>query len=75
MGNIIENVDPWVIALTFAVAMISAWSFGWWRGRQQRPEPGQDPGVKFTDSTMALLVCCWDLPSRCRSAATINAVP
>ena len=55
MGNMIENVNPWVIALTFAVAMISAWGFGWWRGRQQRPEPGQDPGVKFTDSTMALL--------------------
>jgi len=55
MGSIIENVDPWLIALTFGIAMISAWGFGWWRGQKQPPEPGQDPGVKFTDSTMALL--------------------
>lgn len=55
MGSIIENVAPWVISLTFSIAMTSAWGVGWWRGRKQPPEPGRDPGVKFTDSTMALL--------------------
>lgn len=55
MGSIIENIDPRLISLTFATAMACAWAFGWWRGRKQPPEPGHDPGVKFTDSTMALL--------------------
>jgi hypothetical protein len=55
MGGLIEQIDPLVLALAFAVAMLVAWGIGWWRGRSARPEAGEDPGIKFTDAALALL--------------------
>jgi hypothetical protein len=48
-------IDAWAIALTFAVAMFASWYLGWRLGRRLHPEPGEDPGTKFTDASMALL--------------------
>jgi hypothetical protein len=48
-------IDAWAIALAFAVAMFASWYLGWRLGRRLHPEPGEDPGTKFTDASMALL--------------------
>jgi hypothetical protein len=55
MGGLIERIDPFLLALVFSVAMLGAWCVGWWRGRGAKPEPGEDPGIKFTDAALALL--------------------
>lgn len=55
MGNIVEWIDPWIIALGFAVTMFAAWGIGWSRQRRLPHELGPDPGIKFTDAGMALL--------------------
>ena len=51
----IERLDAWLTALIFAVSMLASWSLGWRCGRRSTPEPGDDPGTKFTDASMALL--------------------
>src|SRR5208283_9632 len=55
MESMIERLDAWVAALIFAVAMLAFWSFGWLWGRRSSPEPGENPGTKFTDASIALL--------------------
>jgi hypothetical protein len=55
MGRLIERIDPFFIALAFSAAMLGAWRLGWRRGRKAAPEPGEDPGSKFTDAALALL--------------------
>jgi hypothetical protein len=55
MGSLIERVDAPILALAFSAAMVGAWAIGWWRGRRTTPEPGEDPGIKFTDAALALL--------------------
>jgi len=50
-----HQIDAWAIALGFAVAMFASWYLGWRLGRRLHPEPGEDPGTKFTDASMALL--------------------
>jgi hypothetical protein len=35
--------------------MFASWYLGWRLGRRLHPEPGEDPGTKFTDASMALL--------------------
>ena len=55
MASMIERPEAWMTALIFAMAMLTSWSIGWWWGRRSRPEPGEDPGTKFTDASMALL--------------------
>lgn len=55
MGGLIERIDPLLLALVFATAMLVAWGIGWWRGQRAAPEPGEDPGIKFTDAALALL--------------------
>jgi hypothetical protein len=51
----IERLDAWVTALNFAAAILVFWSIGWWWGRRAPREPAEDPGIKFTDASMALL--------------------
>jgi hypothetical protein len=48
-------VDAWWIALGFAGSMVAAWGIGWRLGRHSPTPPGEDPGIKFTDGSMALL--------------------
>jgi hypothetical protein len=55
MDSIIERTDAWLVATSFAVAMLVSWGLGWWRGGRQAPESGDDPGTKFTDASLALL--------------------
>jgi hypothetical protein len=50
-----NRIDPWYIALAFIVVMLASWGVGWRIGRRLHPEPGEDPGSKFIDATMALL--------------------
>jgi hypothetical protein len=50
-----HSIDAWAVGLAFAVAMLASWSLGWRLGRRLHPEPGEDPGTKFTDASMALL--------------------
>jgi len=55
MDIIFEQIDAWLIALAFTVAMLGSWVLGWRRGRRIPLEPGEDPGTKFIDAGMALL--------------------
>jgi len=55
MDSVIGRLDAWLTALLFAVAILTFWSIGSWWGRRSRPQPGEDPGIKFTDASMALL--------------------
>ena len=48
-------LDAWVAALVFIVGMSAAWALGWWLGRRTPTTPGDDPSIKFTDGSMALL--------------------
>jgi len=48
-------VDAWLVALGFAASMIVAWALGWRLGKRAPTPPGEDPGIKFTDGSMALL--------------------
>jgi drug/metabolite transporter (DMT)-like permease len=55
MESMIERLDAWLTALFFAVAMLASWTIGWRWGRRSPSEPGEDPGTKFTDASLALL--------------------
>jgi hypothetical protein len=55
MDSFIERIDAWLIALGFAVAMLVCWILGWRYGQRSPVDPGEDPGVKFTDASMAVL--------------------
>jgi hypothetical protein len=55
MESMIERLDAWLAALIFAGAMLASWSIGWMRGRRLPEVRGEDPGIKFTDASMALL--------------------
>ncbi len=47
--------DAWQIGVAFVVGMITSWGVGWRIGRRLHPDPGEDPGSKFVDASMALL--------------------
>lgn len=55
MNHLIEWTDPLWPSLGFATGMLGAWAVGWWQGRRATPESTPDPGVKFTDTALALL--------------------
>jgi hypothetical protein len=55
MGGVVDRIDPIYVAVVFLVAMLGAWGAGWWRGRSAKPEPREDPGIKFTDAALTLL--------------------
>src|SRR5262249_19856542 len=55
MGSPLDMVDAWIVALGFAASMVVAWALGWRRGKRAPTPPGEDPGIKFTDGSMALL--------------------
>ena len=55
MGSIFDMLDAWLAALGFIVCMSAAWAFGWRLGRRAPTTPGEDPSIKFTDASMALL--------------------
>jgi hypothetical protein len=55
LDSVIHQVDAWIIALVFGSAMLASWLFGWRSGRRFPPDSGQDPGMKLTDASMAIL--------------------
>jgi hypothetical protein len=55
MDTTLENLDPGLVALGVAGAMLASWCLGWWHGRRRPVEPGDDPETKFIDASMAIL--------------------
>jgi hypothetical protein len=55
LDSLIHQLDAWLIALVFAGAMLAFWGLGWCLGRWSLTESDQDPEVKYTDASMALL--------------------
>lgn len=55
MGSIFDRTDAWLMALLFALVMVLSWAGGWWLERRLKTHYESDPGIKFTDATMALL--------------------
>jgi hypothetical protein len=55
MESMIDRLDAWVAAVIFTAAMLAFWSSGWRWGQRLPSNPGEDPGTKFTDASMALL--------------------
>jgi Mg2+/citrate symporter len=55
LDTLFNRVDAWMVALAFWGAMLTSWSLGRWSGRRFPPDSGQDPGMKFTDASMAIL--------------------
>ena len=55
MDGLLHQVDAWVEALAYFVAMLTFWGLGRRSGRRFPPDSGQDPGMKFTEASMAIL--------------------
>jgi hypothetical protein len=55
LDSLIHRVDAWVIALVFGVAMLTFWGVGRRSGHLFPPDSGQDPGMKFTEASLAIL--------------------
>src|SRR5512136_1633422 len=55
LAMLIHQVDAWIVALGFLVAMLVFWGIGRRSGRRFPPDAGQDPGMKFTEASMAIL--------------------
>ena len=55
MSRLLTDVDPWIAAALFALAMLAGWAVGWWRGRSLREEVRETPAYKFNDAILALL--------------------
>jgi hypothetical protein len=52
---LLNRIDAWVLALAYSGAMIAVWYLGWRSGRRFPPDSSQDPGLKFTEASMAIL--------------------
>jgi hypothetical protein len=55
LDAMIHRIDAWMVALAYCAAMVVAWRLGWLSGRRVPPDASQDPGMKFTDASMAIL--------------------
>jgi hypothetical protein len=51
----IHQFQAWVVACLFFVAMLACWGLGWRSGRLRPPDSGDDPALKFTDASLAIL--------------------
>jgi hypothetical protein len=51
MSRLLTDVDPWIAAALFALAMLAGWAVGWWHGRSLRQEAREFPPHKFDDAT------------------------
>jgi len=51
----IHQFDAWVVACLFFAAMLVCWGLGWRSGRRRPPDSGDDPSLKFTDASLAIL--------------------
>ena len=55
MGSVFDMLDAWLVALGFIVFISAAWTLGWRLGRRTPAIAAEDPSVKFTDASMAML--------------------
>ena len=55
MDSLIDRFDAWVVAVAYSVAMLTFWGLGRQAGHRSPPDSGQDPGMKFTEASMAIL--------------------
>src|SRR5579883_2826737 len=55
MSSFLERADSSALALALLAAMLGCWAAGWWTGRKTAPEKSDDPDVRFTDASLALL--------------------
>jgi hypothetical protein len=55
MDNMLHQLDAWAVTLVFLGIMLAAWRIGMRSGRLFPPDAGQDPGMKFTEASMAIL--------------------
>jgi len=51
----ILQVDAWETALVYCLAMLAFWYLGQWSGHRFPPDTGQDPGMKYTEASLAIL--------------------
>jgi hypothetical protein len=72
VGGVIDRIDPIYVAVVILVAMLGAWGASWWRGRKAKPEPREDPGIKFTDAAVTLLGPLLAFLLRCLWGDTTN---
>lgn len=55
MATLLQGWEIWLTAVVFVACMLAAWYLGWLLGRRAPTVPAEDPSVKFTDASMALL--------------------
>jgi hypothetical protein len=55
MVRLVEHLHPTIAALAVLFAMLAGWGIGWQRGRRAKPDLVEDPGIRFTDASLALL--------------------
>ena len=55
LDRMMHQFDAWVAALVFFGVMLACWGLGLRSGRKFPLDSGQDPAMKFTDASMAIL--------------------
>jgi len=55
LDSAIYQFSAWVVACFFFAAILACWAFGWRSGRHRGPDSGDDPALKFTDASLAIL--------------------
>lgn len=55
MGTILTDVDAWLIAVLFGLAMVASWEIGQWHGRRRSSEERASPPTRLGDAVLAML--------------------
>jgi hypothetical protein len=55
MDRMLQQILAWQATLVFFGVMLACWWAGWWSSRRSPADAGYDPGLKFTDASMAIL--------------------
>jgi hypothetical protein len=55
LDQAVFQLDAWMVAGFFLVAMLFFWGVGWQSGRKRPPKSDDAPAMKFTDSSLAIL--------------------
>src|SRR5262249_10972083 len=55
LDRFIHQFPAWIAGLVYFGVMLACWKLGWWSGRRSSADSGYDPGLKFTDASMAIL--------------------
>jgi hypothetical protein len=55
MDQMLQHILAWQAALVFLGVMLACWRIGWRLSRRSPADADYDPGLKFTDASMAIL--------------------